>query len=161
LNAQDRQTWETFVDLAGRSAQRLGFGRSLGQVFAALYLSPEPLGLADLTRQLHISKGNASMSVRQLAEWGAVRQVWVRGDRKDYYEVNTDFAGVVRTFLSTLIRPRLESAGRQLRDMREGAGKGGGRLSERGEFMRQRIARLESLQKKAAKLLPLAETFIR
>jgi hypothetical protein len=43
LNKEDLAIWENFVDLAGRSAQRLGMARSLGQVYAALYLSPRPL----------------------------------------------------------------------------------------------------------------------
>ena len=134
LNDKDREVREKFIDLGGRSAQRLGFARSLGQVYAALYLSPRPLGLQDLMDTLHISKGNASMSVRQLAEWGTVRRIWVKGDRKDFYE---------------------------LKDMRVYLEKSTEELSEEGVFMRQRIYRIESLQKKIGKVLPLLEKFLK
>lgn len=152
---------EKFIDLGGRSAQRLGLARSLGQVYAALYLSPRPLGLKDLMDSLHISKGNASMSVRQLAEWGTVRRVWVKGDRKDFYEVNPNFSEVLGQFLSYLIKPRLESTSAQLKDMRLCLGDSTVPTSAAGEFMRQRIARIEELQKKAEKLMPLLETILK
>lgn len=144
------------VDLGGRSAQRLGFGRSLGQVYAAIYLSPKPLCLQELVDLLGISKGNASMSVRQLEAWGAVRQVWQRGDRRDYYEANVDFRALLRQALAGFIMPRLESAGRQIQDVEaelESAGAG----MEDGDFLKQRVRRLRDMQRKLAKVLPFVE----
>lgn len=144
------------VDLGGRSAQRLGFGRSLGQVYAAIYLSPKPLCLQELVDLLGISKGNASMSVRQLEAWGAVRQVWQRGDRRDYYEANVDFRALLRQALAGFIMPRLESAGRQIQDVEaelESAGAG----MEDGDFLKQRVKRLRDMQRKLAKVLPFVE----
>ncbi|MCC6354466.1 MAG: hypothetical protein IT577_11305 [Verrucomicrobiae bacterium] len=156
MNASDTQVWERLVDLGGRSAQRLGFGRSLGQVYAAIYLSPKPLCLQELVDLLGISKGNASMSVRQLEAWGAVRQVWQRGDRRDYYEANVDFRALLRQALAGFIMPRLESAGRQIQDVEaelESAGAG----MEDGDFLKQRVKRLRDMQRKLAKVLPFVE----
>ncbi len=156
MNASDTQVWERLVDLGGRSAQRLGFGRSLGQVYAAIYLSPKPLCLQELVDLLGISKGNASMSVRQLEAWGAVRQVWQRGDRRDYYEANVDFRALLRQALAGFIMPRLESAGRQIQDVEaelESAGAG----MEDGDFLKQRVRRLRDMQRKLAKVLPFVE----
>lgn len=160
MNDRDLQVREKFVDLGGRSAQRLGLARSLGQIYAALYLNPEPMGLEDLTVVLHISKGSASMSVRQLVEWGAVRQVWIKGDRRDYYEANPDFGIVIRHFLAHLIRPRLDSTGAQLKDLRQCLDKGEGRSSPESEFMRQRMARMEKAQKRIGRVLPLLEKML-
>jgi DNA-binding transcriptional regulator GbsR (MarR family) len=160
LNAEEQAVFDQFVDLGGRSAQRLGLPRSLGMIYAALYLSPEPLGLQDLMDQLHISKGGASMGVRQLETLGAVRNVWQKGDRKDYYEAITDFSAVMHHLLTVIIKPRLASSGNQLHGMRSQTD-AGAKGSERIRFMRDRIARLESAQKKIQKLLPLAETFLR
>jgi DNA-binding transcriptional regulator GbsR (MarR family) len=77
-----------FIEDAGNLTQALGVGRVLGQIYAYLYFSPEPRNLGDMQRCLGISKGSASTGVRQLEQWGAVRKVWIRGDRKDYYEAN-------------------------------------------------------------------------
>lgn len=153
LNDQTQIVWDQFVDLGGRSAQRLGLPKSLGQVFAALYLSPDPLGLQNLMDQLHISKGNASMSVRQLADWGAVKRVWVKGDRRDYYRVEEDLAQAFSTFLENMLKPRLESSGRQFADMNQqliGAPEG-----SREAFYRNRIQKLSKVHRRLETILPL------
>ncbi len=157
LNAEDKKIWESFVDLGGRSAQRLGMSRSLGQVYAALYLSSRPLGLADLMEQLGISKGNASMSVRQLAEWGAVKQIWVKGDRRDYYEACEEFRDVLQHFLGAIIRPRVKSTESQLKELEaDSKARAQSGLGE-AEFMHRRISKMRGYQAKLSKVLPLVE----
>ena len=160
MNAEEKIVWDSFVDLAARSALRLGLPRSLGQVYAAIYLSPSPLGLEDLMDSLEISKGNASMSVRQLAEWGAVRSVWVKGDRKDYYEATERFADVIRHFFTTILKPRVSSTSGQLESMNRSLKELNGKGSEDGRFMRERIARLENFHKKISKAVPLLEKLL-
>lgn len=152
--------WKSFVDLAGRSALRLGLSRSLGQVYAAIFLSPKPLGLEDLMEALQISKGNTSMSVRQLAEWGVIRPVWVQGDRRDYYEATEGFTPVIRHFLSVVLKPRLTSTEAQLKTMEIQLEPQNGRLSAEGRFMKERITRLKSFHRKISKLVPLMEKFL-
>jgi DNA-binding transcriptional regulator GbsR (MarR family) len=158
--SQAREVWEQFVDLGGRSAQRLGMARSLGQIWAALYLSPRPLTLQDLMDCLHISKGGASMSVRQLAEWNAVRRVWVKGDRRDFYEANPEFTQILRHLLTVFLKPRLRSTAGQLEAMKNEVSAKKGFSSEDALFMRERISKLESVHKKISKLLPLAEKLL-
>ncbi|NJK91184.1 MAG: hypothetical protein HC904_04715 [Blastochloris sp.] len=160
LNAEEQAIWNHFVDLGGRSALRLGLPRSLGQVYAAVYLSPEPLGLEDLMEQLDISKGNASMSLRQLAEWGAVRRLWIKGDRRDYYEASEHFSQVIRQFVSTILKPRIQSTSVQLEGMREDIQRLNGRGTKQGLFMQTRIARLESFHKKISRAVPLLEKIL-
>jgi len=154
LNDKTQNVWDQFVDLGGRSAQRLGLPRSLGQVYAALYLSPEPLGLQDLMDQLHISKGNASMSVRQLADWGAVKRIWIKGDRKDYYQVVENQGQVIRAFLDNMLKPRLISSGSQLEEMELKLET----LSNKDPheaFYHQRISKLKKVHSRISKILPL------
>ncbi len=108
---------ERFITLAGNASQALGVGRVLGQIFAHVYLSPVAQTLDDLTRRLGISKGSASMAVRQLEQWGALRRVWVKGDRKDYYEANQEWGQSARRALGDIIAQRLESADALVRDL--------------------------------------------
>ena len=88
-----------FIEDFGRMTQSIGAGRVLGQLYAYLYFSPEPRGLRDMQDALGISKGSASMTVRQLQQWGAVRKVWVKGDRKDYYTAEEWVGGIIRKAL--------------------------------------------------------------
>jgi DNA-binding transcriptional regulator GbsR (MarR family) len=40
----------------------------------------------EIMDRLGISRGNVSMNLSKLVEWGLVRKVHQRGDRRDYYE---------------------------------------------------------------------------
>ena len=103
-----------FIEDAGNTTQSLGVGRVIGQIFAYLYFSEEPRGLDDMKDALGISKGSASMGVRQLEQWGAVQRVWVKGDRKDYYTANDYFGQIIRNIATDLMGKRLAALGQSL-----------------------------------------------
>jgi DNA-binding transcriptional regulator GbsR (MarR family) len=103
-----------FIEDAGNTTQSLGVGRVIGQIFAYLYFSEEPRGLDDMKEALGISKGSASMGVRQLEQWGAVQRVWVKGDRKDYYTANDYFGQIIRNIATDLMGKRLAALGQSL-----------------------------------------------
>jgi HTH-type transcriptional regulator, glycine betaine synthesis regulator len=90
---------EGVIDAIGRITEFWGFSRIMGQLYGVLYLSPEPLNLDDMVQELSVSKGNVSINIRALERWNMVRSVWVKGDRKDYYEAETDFWKIVRGVL--------------------------------------------------------------
>jgi HTH-type transcriptional regulator, glycine betaine synthesis regulator len=159
LNDLDHEIRQRFIDLGGRSAQRLGLPRSLGQIYAVLYLSPRPMSLQDLMEALHISKGNASMGVRQLKAWSALDQIWVKGDRRDYYQANPDFRNVLKNLLSVLIKPRLESTSRQLEEM-QNLSPARPREGSDTAFIRDRLAKLHRFESKIRKIIPLAEKLL-
>lgn len=96
------------------------------------------------------------MSVRQLATWGAVKQVWQRGDRRDYYEANVDFRALLRQTLAGFIMPRIESAGRQIQDVEAELEAAASEMTD-GDFLKQRVRRLRDVQRKLAKVLPFVE----
>jgi DNA-binding transcriptional regulator GbsR (MarR family) len=103
-----------FIEAGGNTTQSFGFGRIPGQLFALLYLSAKPLCLNDIARELGVSKASVSTTVRQLEQWAAVKRVWVKGDRKDYYEAETDFGAMLRHGLLMTFRKKLETAGSQI-----------------------------------------------
>lgn len=88
---------DTVVESAGDLANSLSLNRVVGQLYALLYISPQPLSLDEMLDVLKISKGNVSVNIRVLEDWGAVRKVWIKGSRKDYYEANRDITGIVLT----------------------------------------------------------------
>lgn len=137
-----------FIETAGQFSQSLGFGRNLGQIFAHLYFSPEPQTLDDLTSQLGISKGSASMSVRQLEGWHALRRVWVKGDRKDYYATTEEFGRIIRKALLDLVGQKMEAADHLL-EAAETQLKASGNGSREAAHIRQRVAKLRAFRQKA------------
>lgn len=77
---------KTFILHWGEKATKFGFNRTLAQIHALLYLSPEPLDAEEIAETLQISRSNVSISIRELQSWGLVRIVPRMGDRKTYYE---------------------------------------------------------------------------
>ncbi len=110
--------WEAtrarFIEVGGNTTQSFGFGRIIGQIYALLYLSPRPMCLDDIAAELGVSKASVSVTVRQLEGWSAVKQIWVKGNRRDYYEAESDFRAMLRNGVLARIRRKLETSGMQL-----------------------------------------------
>ena len=76
---------ESFVFHFGEMGSRWGFNRTVGQIFALLVLSEEPLSANEIGDLLGISRGNVSMGLKELTSWQLVQTIHKPGDRKDYY----------------------------------------------------------------------------
>lgn len=76
-----------------------GFPKGMGAIFAVLYLSPGPLSLDELVEQTGLTKGAISTNTRALSRMGLIRPITRLGDRKDYYEAETDFYRSIRAIL--------------------------------------------------------------
>ncbi len=142
---------EQFIAAAGEFTQTLGFGRNIGQIFAHVYLSPAPQSLDNLTESLGISKGSASMSVRQLEQWGAVRHVWIKGERKDFYEASEDFGRIVRKAMADMVGRTNESADALLDESETWlkSKSGNGKTNPDIVFLADRIKKLRDFRSRA------------
>lgn len=158
------KAWQEMVEIVGRVCQLLNLPRSTGQIFGLLFFSTEALTLREISVMLGISKASVSTGTRQLAAWGAIRKVWVPGDRKDYYEAAGDITQIIRGSYYNLVKPRLDSSKDRLRHLKESleSDMQSGRLpKEKEEMIRARISSLEKMQRRILKLLPLAEKFLK
>jgi len=99
MSATDKEIREGLMEAMGRITSFWGFSKIMGQLYGLLYLSSKPLTLDEMSDSLSISKGNASINIRALERWNMVKTVWVKGDRKDYYEAETDFWKIVKGVL--------------------------------------------------------------
>lgn len=89
-----------FIEGLSGMSQFWGLPKGMGAIFAVLYLSPGALSLDELTAQTGLTKGAVSTNVRGLARMGLIRSVPRLGDRKDYYEAETDFYRSIRSILA-------------------------------------------------------------
>jgi len=99
---------DNFVEGSGYLASTLGLNRVLGQLYAMLFLSNEPLCLDDMAERLKISKGNASVNIRELEKLGVVRKVWVKGSRKDFYEAEVDLEKLIKRGIVAAVKRRMD-----------------------------------------------------
>jgi len=83
-------TVQQFVEAWGAMGALWGVNRSVARVHALLMATVGHLSLEEISERLQISKGNASMSLRELRTFGVVRQVEVPGDRRDFYVTEPD-----------------------------------------------------------------------
>lgn len=77
---------ESFVFHFGEMGSRWGFNRTVGQIYALLVISEQPLSANDIGEMLGISRGNVSMGLKELHSWQLVQTTHRPGDRKDYYQ---------------------------------------------------------------------------
>lgn len=95
-----REAQEQFILEWGRMSSSWGINRTMAQILALLFTASEPMTVDEIMERLRISRGNASMSLRDLMDWGIVRRFRRPGERRDTYISESDpwimFAKVVR-----------------------------------------------------------------
>ncbi|WP_292460020.1 GbsR/MarR family transcriptional regulator [Methanothermococcus sp.] len=77
---------KTVIELFSEIAKIHGLSKSVGEIYAVVYLADKPLCIDDIMNELGISKGNVSMNLNKLKKLGFIKKVWIKGERKNYYE---------------------------------------------------------------------------
>src|ERR1700730_18371086 len=86
LSSRLNQVEDQFVDLWDTMSRLWGISSTMERIHGLLYITGAALSMDDIMERLAISRGNVSMNLSKLVEWGLVRRVHKRGDRRDYYE---------------------------------------------------------------------------
>ncbi len=83
---QLRTAQDLFIRRWGEMGQTWGINRTMAEIHALLYITGQPQCTDDVMERLNISRGNASMSLRALCDWGIIRRLHKRGERREYFE---------------------------------------------------------------------------
>src|SRR5580704_8564320 len=110
--AQDR-----FILEWGRMSSSWGINRTMAQIHALLFVSGESLEVNDIMDRLQISRGNASMNLRELMDWGIVRRFRRPGDRKDMYSSETDPYQMIARIVRERKRRELDPTADSIREI--------------------------------------------
>src|SRR5215475_10273879 len=105
------------ADAIGDVIEHWGFRRVLGRVWTVLFIASDALSAAEIGERLQISSGAVSMSLTELQRWGVVRRVFRPGERREFFEAETDFWKMIskvfderERLLAESVRARLEKA---------------------------------------------------
>ncbi len=85
-----------------------GINRTMAEIHALLFVTRQPLCTDDIMDRLKISRGNASMNLRALVDWGLIERVHKIGDRKEYFQADTDVWRMFETIMRERRRREVE-----------------------------------------------------
>ena len=83
----------------GEMGSSWGINRSVAQIYALLYLSPDPLTADDISSCLTIARSTVSTGLHELQTWGVVKVLHVLGDRRDHFTTMNDIWEIFRVIL--------------------------------------------------------------
>lgn len=108
---------QTFVLHFGEMGSRWGINRTVGQIYALLYLSQRPLNADDICEALGFSRSNVSMGLKELDSWQLIRLKHLPEDRRDYYTTPNDIWEIVRIVTEQRRKRMIEPTMTVLRDI--------------------------------------------
>ncbi len=114
-----RAAEDRFIAIWGQMASAWGISRTMAEVHALLYITGEPLCTDDIMERLSISRGNASMSIRSLLDWGIAERSHKRGDRKDYFESEQDVWTMFRAIVRERVKREVDPLVASLHELRD------------------------------------------
>lgn len=88
---------QRFVLHFGEMGSRWGINRTVGQIYALLYVSPRALNADDIADALSFSRSNVSMGLKELQSWNLVRLQHLPNDRREYFQAPEDVWAIFRT----------------------------------------------------------------
>lgn len=107
---------QSFVLHFGEMGSRWGINRTVGQIYALLFVSERALNADELVERLGISRSNVSMGLKELESWRLVRLSHQPGDRREYYSAPEDVWAIFRTLAEERQRREVEPTLSLLRD---------------------------------------------
>jgi DNA-binding transcriptional regulator GbsR (MarR family) len=139
-----------FIETWGSMGVLWGINRSMARIHALIMLNEEPVDLETVAGELDISRGNASMSLKELRNWGVIHRVHISGDRRDFYVAEPDTWRML--FKIAIVRKEREfnPAMQALRDLLANAGleKGSG-VYTRMNDLEKSFSKFDRIMKKA------------
>lgn len=143
------------VDFMVRLFRLMGLPKTIGSIYGFLYASRRPVSMEEVTQALGISLGSASQGLRTLKVFRGVRPVYSQGERREFFEAETDFGRFVGVFLRGELEQyidntekRTQRMNRFLDDLSD---------SEERSFFEDRIRRLASMSERAKRIVPLID----
>jgi len=106
LNEIEIEAIEMFINFL----KLIGLPKSVGEIYGLLFVSSRPVSMDGLMERLGISMGAASQGLKLLRSVGAVKVVYVPGDRRDHYVADLELSRFATSFLKDEIKPRMERA---------------------------------------------------
>lgn len=97
-----------FVSHFGEMGSRWGINRTVGQIYALIFISQRALNADEIAETLEFSRSNVSMGLKELQAWRLVRMKHLPGDRREYFEAPSDVWEIFRVLAEERRRREVE-----------------------------------------------------
>jgi len=147
---------QRFVLHFGEMGSRWGINRTVGQIYALLFVADKPLNADEIVDKLGVSRSNVSMGLKELQSWRLVRLKHQPGDRREYFEAPADVWEIFRVLAEERRRREIEPTLSMLRNalLEEPASPADRHAQERMRQMHALIDRLMTWFDDVQKLAP-------
>lgn len=164
MNSKLEVIQNRFLENIGKMSDGFGLNGFVAKLYGILYLRAKPLSLDEMAEALGVSKGNVSINIRVLETWGAVRKVWVKGSRKDFYEADLDIKKVFLNKVKSGLQKRINEVSNMISESNELLSSAKAELSEKEKNVAkgyaERLRKIEELKGLAVNALSLAEKIL-
>jgi DNA-binding transcriptional regulator GbsR (MarR family) len=106
----------SFVAHFGEMGSRWGINRTVGQIYALIFVSPAALNADEIAAKLEFSRSNVSMGLKELQAWRLVKLRHQPGDRREYFDAPSDAWEIFRTLAEERRRREIEPTLSMLRN---------------------------------------------
>ncbi len=107
---------QRFVLHFGEMGSRWGINRTVGQIYALLYVSAKPLNADEIGESLGFSRSNVSMGLKELQSWSLVRLIHQPNDRREYFQAPEDVWAIFKTLAAERRKREIDPTLSMLRD---------------------------------------------
>ncbi|ADV48052.1 MarR family transcriptional regulator [Cellulophaga sp. E16_2] len=112
-----KEAKDKFISTWGSLGTLWGINKAMAQIQALLFISTKPLSTEEIMEELQISRGNTSMNVRQLIDWGIVTKELVPGERKEYFSTEKDVQELARVIAKERSRREIQPVIKTLKEV--------------------------------------------
>ncbi|SIS64716.1 DNA-binding transcriptional regulator GbsR, MarR family [Roseivivax lentus] len=106
-----------FILHFGEMGSRWGINRTVGQIYALLFISDAPLCADGICERLGFSRSNVSMGLKELQNWRLVIRKHIDGDRREFFTTPTDLMAIVRTLVEERKKREIDPTLTKLREL--------------------------------------------
>ncbi|WP_180682928.1 GbsR/MarR family transcriptional regulator [Tepidicella baoligensis] len=106
---------QSFIHHFGEMGSRWGINRTVGQIYALLFVSRRPLCADEIAEALAFSRSNVSMGLKELQSWQLVKLRHFPGDRREFFEAPQDVWEIFHTLAEQRRRREVEPTQSMLR----------------------------------------------
>jgi DNA-binding transcriptional regulator GbsR (MarR family) len=105
-----------FILHFGEMGSRWGVNRTVGQIYALLFITNRPMHADEIAETLGMSRSNVGLGLKELQSWKLTRLQHLPGDRRDYYSAPQDVWEIFRTLVEERRQREVEPTLTLLRD---------------------------------------------